>query len=111
MNNVLIIDNEKAVVSYDAELGLFRGEFLGLNGGADFYSDSVGGLIKEGRKSLAVFMEMCAEHGIEPRKHFSGRFNVRLSPKVHEAAVLAAAATNKSLNEWVADTIKQAVHI
>lgn len=110
MNNVLIIDNEKAVVSYDPELGMFRGEFLGLNGGADFYSDSVDGLIEEGRKSLAVFMEMCTENGIEPRKHFSGRFNVRLSPKVHEAAVLAAAAANKSLNEWVAETINQAIH-
>ena len=64
MNNVLIIDNEKAVVSYDPELGMFRGEFLGLNGGADFYSDSVDGLIEEGRKSLAVFMEMCTENGI-----------------------------------------------
>ena len=110
MNNVLIIDNEKAVVSYDPELGMFRGDFLGLNGGADFYSDSVDGLIEEGRKSLAIFMEMCAENDIEPRKYFSGRFNVRLSPTVHEAAVLAAAAANKSLNEWIAETINQAVH-
>lgn len=110
MNNVLIIDNEKAVVSYDPELGMFRGEFLGLNGGADFYSDNVDGLIEEGRKSLAVFMALCEEKSIAPRKSFSGRFNVRLAPKVHEAAVLAAAAANKSLNEWIADTIDQAVH-
>ena len=110
MNNVLIIDNEKAVVSYDPELGMFRGEFLGLNGGADFYSDNVDGLLEEGRKSLAVFIELCKEQGITPRKNFSGRFNVRLSSKVHKAAVLAAAAANKSLNEWVAETIEQAAH-
>lgn len=110
MNNVLVIDNEKAVVSYDPELDMFRGEFLGLNGGADFYSDNVEGLIEEGRKSLAVFMELCNEQGITPRKNFSGRFNVRLSSKVHEAAVLAAAAANKSLNEWVAETIEKAAH-
>lgn len=110
MNNVLIIDNEKAVVLYDPELGMFRGEYLGLNGSADFYSDNVDGLIEEGRKSLAIFMEICEERGIMPRKNFSGRFNVRLPPKVHEAAVLAAAAANKSLNEWISETIQQAAH-
>ena len=111
MKNIIMIDNEKAVVSYDPELNMFRGEFLGLNGGADFYSDNVDGLIAEGKKSLSVYLELCAEKGIAPRKNFSGRFNVRLTPKVHEAAVIAAAASNQSLNEWISETIGQAVGV
>ena len=53
---------------------------------------------------------MCAEKGINPIKEYSGRFNVRLDPKTRAAAATAAAADNKSLNEWVAETIEEAAH-
>lgn len=108
MKNVIEIDGHKAVISLDPEIGLFRGEFLGLNGGADFYSDNLDGLMIEGRKSLETFLEICREKGIEPFRSFSGRFNVRLDPKTHEAAVIAAAANDQSLNEWLAETIATA---
>jgi len=110
MNNVIEIEGHKAVVSFDPEIRMFRGEFLGLNGGADFLAENVEGLFREGRISLKVFVDMCAEKGIDPFREFSGRFNVRLDPKTHEAAVVAAAASNKSLNEWVAEAIEDAVH-
>lgn len=108
MKNVIEIDGHKAVLSVDPEIGLIRGEFLGLAGGADFYAKSLSGLITEGRKSLRVFLDICKEKNIEPFREFSGRFNVRLDPKMHEAAVIAAAAENKSLNEWIASAIESA---
>ncbi len=108
MNNIIEIEGQKAVVSLDPELGLLRGEFLGLNGGADFYADSIDALRQEGANSLKVFLEMCAEKGISPYRQFSGKFNVRLDPKLHEAAVLAARAEQKSLNEWISDVIEDA---
>jgi predicted HicB family RNase H-like nuclease len=110
MKNVIEIDGHKAVVALDPELGMIRGEFLGLNGGADFYAESVEALFAEGRKSLQIFLDMCREKGIAPFREFSGRFNIRLDPKTHEAAVIAAAAENKSLNEWVAEAIETAAH-
>ena len=108
MKNIIEIDGHKAVVSFDPEIGMFRGEFLGLSGGADFYAEGVKTLLAEGRKSLKVYLDLCREKGVAPRKVFSGKFNVRLDPKMHERAVLAAAAENKSLNEWVAEAIEAA---
>ena len=108
MNNVIEIDNEKAVIAFDPEIQMLRGEFVGLNGGADFYAQSVHDLIEEGRRSLAIYLEMCREKGIEPRRKFSGKFNVRLDPQDHAAAVIAAAAAGKSLNEWIVEAIKEA---
>lgn len=35
--NVMTVDGYHAKIEYDEELDLFRGEILGLNGGADFY--------------------------------------------------------------------------
>ncbi|UHD44068.1 toxin-antitoxin system HicB family antitoxin [Aureimonas altamirensis] len=51
---------------------------------------------------------MCGEKGIEPRRKSSGKFNVRLAPSDHAAAVIAAAAAGKSLNEWIVGTIRGA---
>lgn len=108
MKNVIEIEGHKAVLSFDPDIGMIRGEFLGLSGGADFYAGSVDALVAEGRKSLQVYLDMCSEKGVTPFRSFSGRFNVRLDPRTHEAAVVAAAAENKSLNEWVAEAIERA---
>ena len=108
MNNVMDIEGHKAVVTFDSEIGMFRGEFIGLTGGADFYATSVDGLREEGRLSLETYLEMCAEEGVEPFRQFSGRFNVRIDAGLHRAAVSAAKAQAKSLNEWVGDAIQRA---
>jgi len=110
MKNIIEIDGYKAAVSYDPEIEMFRGEFIGVNGGADFYAKDAEGLKKEGAVSLKVFLEMCAEDGVSPRKEYSGKFNVRIDPSLHEEVSAAAASTGKSLNQWIADTLKQAAH-
>lgn len=109
MNNVLEIDGHKAVVTFDPDIEMFRGEFLGLSGGADFYGASVGELVAEAKKSLEVYLKVCQEKSIEPYRKFSGKFNLRLSPDTHEAIVTSAAAQQKSLNEWVVEVIEEAL--
>lgn len=64
--NQLSINGYSAVVTYDPDIELFRGEFVGLNGGADFYADNINDLKKEGEISLKVFLKMCEEESIEP---------------------------------------------
>ena len=105
------IDGYKAKITYDSEIELFRGEFVGLNGSADFYAKSVEELRTEGDISLKVFLQVCEEQGISPVKSYSGRFNIRLEPELHRAAATAAAANDQSLNEWVAETIRSASNI
>ena len=66
MTNTISVDGYRAVIQYDPDLKMFRGEFVGLNGGADFYASEVVGLKREAAKSLDVFLEMCREDGVEP---------------------------------------------
>jgi len=61
MMNTIEIDGYRAVISYDPDSEMFRGEFVGLNGSADFYSKGAESLKKEGAISLKVFFDMCAE--------------------------------------------------
>jgi predicted HicB family RNase H-like nuclease len=108
MKNIIDIDGRKALVSFDPEIKMLRGECLGLSGGADFYATSVSELEEEGGRLLAVHLDLCREKGPAPFKAFSGRFNVRLDPDLHEPAVIAAASGSKSLNDGVSDAIRQA---
>jgi len=62
---------------------MFRGEFAGLNGGADFYAADIESLRQEGAASLRVFLETCQRRGIDPWKLYSGKSNVRVPTEMH----------------------------
>ena len=61
------INSCQAIIQYDPEIDMFRGEFVGLNGGADFYAKDIDNLRKEGEISLRIFLDMCREDRVEPR--------------------------------------------
>ncbi len=109
MMNSMNICGHKATIQYDPEIDMFRGEFTSLNGGADFYATNIAELRKEGELSLQVFLQMCKESGIEPQKQYSGKFNLRVSPKLHADIAQKAAAEGKSLNRCVTDILSEAV--
>ena len=81
--NRMEINGYHAIIQYDPEIEMFRGEFTDINGGADFYAKEIDGLRQEGEISLKVFLDMCREDGVYPRKDYSGRFKLRVSPKIH----------------------------
>ena len=66
MNNVMTFeDGYKAVIAYDPEIEMFRGEFVGLNGAADFYASDLEGLkVKSRWKS---FWRSVRKRGSPPR--------------------------------------------
>ena len=108
MKNIMDFgDGYKAVISYDPEIEMFRGEFFGLNGGADFYAKDAEGLKREGEISLRVFLDMCEEDGVPPRKA-GGKFALRLDPETYNQAGLAAKAQGMSLNQWISQVVREA---
>ena len=108
--NIMELDGYKAKIEYDPELDQFRGDILGLNGSADFYGKSPSSLRKEFKSSLKVFLEVCEEEGITPTKEFSGKFNLRIPPRLHSEISAHAIAENKSINQWVSEALKRSVN-
>ena len=111
MMNIMKINGYKATIKYDPAIDQFRGEFIGLNGGADFYASTIEQLKDEGKTSLKVFLEMCEEEGINPRKEYSGKFNLRVPPELHAEIAAKAAAEGKSLNKCVTDLLDEAIQL
>jgi len=106
---LMTVDGYKARIEYDAETDSFRGEILGLNGGADFHGRTPRELRQEFRRSLAVFLEVCREKGIEPRRSYSGKFNLRIPPVLHERLSLAAQAADKSINAFAQEALEMRI--
>jgi predicted HicB family RNase H-like nuclease len=65
MENRMKVGDHEVVLAYDPEIEMFRGEFIGLNGGADFYARDLDGLQREAEISLRVFLDACAVDGVE----------------------------------------------
>lgn len=107
--NVMTLNGYHAKIEYDEDLDLFRGEILGLSGGADFYGKNPKELRAEFRKSLQVFLEVCKEKGLEPRRNFSGKFNLRIPPELHERLAIAAQAQGKSINTLAQEALQRSV--
>ena len=109
--NVMNVDGYSARIEYDPELDVFRGEILGLTGGADFYGKTPSELRTEFKKSLTVFLQVCEEKGVEPRRNYSGRFNLRITPELHEKLAIAAQAEGKSINALAQEALEQRVAV
>ena len=107
--SIMELNRYKAKIEYDSELDQFRGEILGLNGSADFYGKSSNELRKEFKNSLRIFLEVCEKNGIRPTKEFSGRFNLRINPRLHGEIAAKAKGENKSINQWVSETLENSV--
>ncbi len=107
--NIMTLEGYHAKIEYDPELDMFRGEILGLNGGADFYGRNPKELRAEFKKSLHVFLDVCKEKGMEPRRHYSGKFNLRIPPELHEQLAITAQAEGKSVNTLAQEALRQVV--
>ena len=92
MINTIEIDGYLAVVKYDPDIEMFRGEFTFGDGGADFYGKDIDTLRKEGKISLRVFHEMCLEDGIEPQQEYLDKSLGFAAPKWHAEMVTRAAS-------------------
>ena len=110
MKNVMNFeDGYKALIEYDPEIEIFRGEFIGLNGGADFYASDLEGLKREGETSLKTFLAVCEEKGIPPKKQ-AGKFALRLEPDLYRDVTVAAIASGMSMNQFIAERLRQSLY-
>ncbi|MEY8204041.1 MAG: type II toxin-antitoxin system HicB family antitoxin [Bermanella sp.] len=64
-------------------------------------------LKREFEASVDVYLEDCAELGKDADTPCKGSFNVRITPHLHQDAVLAAGG--KSLNAFVSEAIKEKI--
>ncbi|MGD0232559.1 MAG: toxin-antitoxin system HicB family antitoxin [Syntrophorhabdales bacterium] len=94
-----------AKVEFDDEAMIFHGEVIGIRDVVTFQGKTVNELIKAFHDSVDDYLDMCKSRGEEPKKPFSGKFVVRVSPEVHRQIYVAAKKTGQSINAWLNETL------
>lgn len=91
----------KAAIAYDEEDKIFIGEVFGVTDSLNFHGSSIDELETSFHDCIDNYLAICAQIGKEPQKEFSGSFNVRTTPSIHERAAEYAAENGCSLNQVV----------
>ena len=100
-----------AAVEFDESAGCLHGRVV--NSGpypiATFEATDVAAIWREFEKSVDEYLAACEEDGVEPRKPFSGKLNVRLGADLHQRVAHAAAESGLSLNGWILQALEKRV--
>jgi predicted HicB family RNase H-like nuclease len=97
-------------VEFDEEAEIFHGEVINTKDIITFQGRTVKEIKKAFIDSIDDYLEFCADRGERPEKPFSGKLNLRLTPDIHREAYIAAKYEGMSLNTWIVDTVKEAIH-
>lgn len=92
MISQITINGVKAVITYYSNIDLFRGEFVGLNGGADFYV-----AYEDLRRKGGISLEACQDTTMNRSKHILPKLR-RSYPRYQ--------CSQKNLGQWMADVLK-----
>ena len=96
-----------ARIEYSDEDGCFVGHIAGITDIIGFHGDNVQELRDTFIEAVDDYLETCAKVGIEPKKPYSGKIMLRVSPELHAKAAMIAAARGKSLNALTSEALEQ----
>ncbi len=100
-----------AAVEFDDSIDVLHGRVV--NSGpypiATFEAIDATELRRESERSVDEYLEWCAEDGVEPKRPFSGKLNLRLGSELPALVAGAAAAGQVSINSWIVDAIRRAI--
>lgn len=91
---------------YDDENRVFTGSVVNTRAVITFYGTSVDELENDFRASVDDYLEWCAADGVDPEKPYSGKFNVRFTPGLHERTAVGAKSLGLSLNSFVKKSVE-----
>ncbi|MCK5719283.1 MAG: type II toxin-antitoxin system HicB family antitoxin [Thiomargarita sp.] len=108
--NTLNYKNYTAKIEFDSDDNILFGNIIGIRDTVGFHGESATELKNAFYEAVDFYLESCKKSGREPNKPFSGKFVVKVDSSLHSEIAEAAIHAGKSLNQWVADTLKQVIH-
>jgi len=107
MSNLMEYRGYHGKVEYSGEEKLFVGRVIDIDGTITFTGESVDELEKAMHNAVDGYVEWCQQIGKQPAREYKGSFNVRISSELHRDAAISAAESGITLNQFVADAIRE----
>jgi predicted HicB family RNase H-like nuclease len=92
-------------VEYDAKAKIFHGDIINTRDVITFQGTTVNEIEQAFKDSIDDYLIWCKEDGVEPDKPYSGKFNIRLSPELHQQIAILAKKRRVSINSFVEKAI------
>ena len=108
--NTMTYKGYTARIEFDERDEIFVGRILGIRAMISFHGNTVAQLRAEFEQGVEDFLSECKQLGVKPEKSASGKLLLRVPPEVHGAALVAAQASGKSLNQWAIEVLQNATH-
>lgn len=99
-----------ASIRYSEEDEVFVGKIEGINSVVSFEGESVSELKEAFAEAAEDYLDFCKRKGIEPQKHYTGAFNVRLTPELHRIAAFVAKREGFTLNGFIRKAVERELH-
>ncbi len=96
-------------IEYSKEDDLLYGKILGIKGLISYEGKTGKELEIDLIEAIEEYLTDCKERDITPEKPFKGSFNVRISTELHQKAALLAMEEKMSLNNFVAESIRERI--
>ncbi|SDY28508.1 Predicted nuclease of the RNAse H fold, HicB family [Allochromatium warmingii] len=110
MTNTMIYRGYRASLTFDPDDRILVGRVLDIDDIIAFHGESVSEFEQAFHDAVDSYLEACEQLDQEPNQSASGQLLLRIPPKVHSAVLAAAKQSGQSLNNWVAQILKEAVH-
>jgi predicted HicB family RNase H-like nuclease len=108
--NAMNYNGYTAKIDFDDRDNIFVGRLLGMRTMISFHGETVVELRQAFEATVDEFLNDCKQQGVKPEKPASGKLMLRVPPEVHGAALIAAQASGKSLNQWASEVLQVAAH-
>ena len=100
-DKVLKYKNYIGSVEYDLTDKFLFGKILFIDDLVTYEGNTIEDLEKAFHYMVDDYLETCKEIGKEPQKGYSGNFNIRTTPEIHQTLVEIAKMENVSLNKLI----------
>ena len=108
-DNFLKYKNYIGSVEYDLTDKCLYGKILFIDDLVTYEGETIEELENAFHEMVDDYLETCKELGKKPQKAYSGSFNVRTGPRIHQALAEIAELENISLNKLIVNIVSDFV--
>lgn len=96
-----------ARVDFDEKAKVFYGVVFNSRALLSFEGSNAEQLQQSFHDVVDSYLEVCERKGMSPEKPYSGRFNVRISPKLHKKLAIKSTAEHLSQNKYIEKVLER----
>ena len=92
-------------VNFSEKDECFYGKIEGIDGLVNFEGQSVSELTQAFHDAVDDYVAYCEEEGLELRKRYTGRLNIRIKPETHSRIAALSKQSGESINAFISQAL------